>query len=293
MPPVVWLLPVHSATHYELLGEAYAMALEALSAHGPVWGISWNPTWPSQQKGYRLWLWNGQGRHIGFWGAWSVRSLRREVERLWDEEGFRPAVIQGMAAHRWASRLGELWQRKYGASLIPSWPFSWQNAIVGLPSSGLSGPSAESKAVGLFVGTGDEKEAAYVAELLALAKYAVWIVGMPSTETPFRSAKHRFTRQIHPWTGLPWIETELYLLRAQVLVATASTPAEVPLLQVGRPWIVPATHPFATMAQGVYTRVEDLPAMIEGILEQSPKQLSPAEFATWAASYYASVAKAS
>ncbi|MCX7606368.1 MAG: hypothetical protein N2170_03755 [Bacteroidia bacterium] len=293
-PAVVWLLPAHETTHYELMGEVYAHALRSLSEKIPIWGVSWNFSWPTSRRGYALSIWNGYGRQIGFWGKWRLRQMRREVEKMWREEGFVPHIIQ-LSSAPWAPSLAEIWKRRFSASISPPLPSlsrSDEELPFRLPTTGL--PEDERpipKTVCLFVSQTAAVEAAYIAEILALEKYVVYIVGTPIESTPLRNSVHRFPYHIRLRLGLSWIETELYALRASILILVGNALGEELLIELGRPWVCRKDHPLASHAYAGYEDPTQLPILLQSISSSPLNRLSPEEFTQKLVAYYTRMAK--
>ncbi|MCS7297630.1 MAG: hypothetical protein RMK19_05935 [Bacteroidia bacterium] len=286
MITVVWLLPAASPTHYDLIGEALESLLSLLSTRLPLWGISWNPLLPGPT--YTLSLWNGKGRLIGFQGKWTLSRLAEEVEELWQMEDFRPKIILG-GTLSWMKTLTRRWQRRFSRLLSFSFPLPAPSPIY-FPSTGL-GILEEwrvKRSVCLFVQRDGAAQAAYIADLLGLDKYTVFVVGTPREVTALRSAASRFPSRIHLRIGLPWIETELYALRSEVLISVGYPFNEEPLFRIGRPWVTPSQHPFAQYAKATYRKAEDLLSLLPH-LSASEEELSPQEFVRAIESYLSKV----
>lgn len=289
-PAVVWLLPEHPTTHYGFMGELYALLMDRLSARLACWSVSWNPKWPAGATGYRMEIWNARGRHVGFWGPWSLRALARTLEALWQLEGFRPQVVQ-LSTLSWTRRLAQRWHRRFAAQVSSPFPRLGEQYTLLLPTTGI-GPLQEvlPKHLTLFCSADSADEAAYTAELLALAGYSVQIVGYPRTATPLRSAATRFAGRIDLALGLSVQEIELCAQAAQALVQVGSE--EGPILQWGRPWFCHEAHPLASQATGTYADPADLPILIGSTRWEAPT-LEPEEFVERLVQVYTSTAKAS
>lgn len=252
----IWLLSASPATHYDLLGEIEEFHLRTLSETHSVWGISWNPRLPS--RSFTLRIWNAYGRLIGFQGAWSLSTIIRVVEGLWEAERFKPE--------------GLIWEDKAWAPAVRQWEKRYRIPVltaeqVPLGSCGLAdGSTLETgRRVCLFTQGEGTQEAAYIAELLAIEQYEVYVVGTPKEITPLRSAKGRFPRHIHLCVGLPWLQTEWYALRADVLLSVGQPYSGEPRLRLGRPWVLPHKHPLAHMAAATYHQPEEIPERLWGL----------------------------
>ncbi|GIV22957.1 MAG: hypothetical protein KatS3mg025_0616 [Bacteroidia bacterium] len=275
MTGIVWFLPAHASTHYGLLAEAYAHALSVLSKTAPVWGISWNPYWPAGRRGFALSIENALGRHIGFYGPWSLRALRHTIEGLWKEEGFTPQLLQ--LGPSWAYPLARRWKQRYAATIRRPLPFLAEGAALGLPTTGL--PFEEEKeptTICCVLSPDAGSEAAFLAELLALAKFQIFLVGYPLDPTPLRSAAARFPTRIHLRLGLPWEETEYYALRSAALLLLGK--GEELLLRWGRPWICQPKHPLASFAEATYALPQELPGLVSQVAAQPVSALTPEAF---------------
>ncbi|MCX8112588.1 MAG: hypothetical protein N3E49_05255 [Bacteroidia bacterium] len=272
---LVWLLPAATPTHYDILGEALEEVLEAISNEIAVWGISYNPAMPG--RGYTFRLWNGRGRLVGFYGRWPLRALAQQVESLWSMESFKPQVILPTRLS-WAKALVRRWQRRLAAQVLSTFPLPTDPPLF-LPGGFFDTPEMqpEPRTICLFTSYEAEKEAAYIADLLALSQYCVYLVGTPKLATPFRQVAARFPSRVHLRFGLPWMESRLYADRASVLLAAGAVPDELIALQLGRRWIVPHNHPMAPYAWATYTRPEAIPELLTPV-EVPSLSLSLSEF---------------
>lgn len=266
-PTVVWLLPAAPFTHYELIGEIAEAHLHALSQKVPVWGIAWNENWPGRT--YTLTIWNAHGRMVGFTGGWQLSALTREVEQLWKMEGFQPQVVIG-GRSIWQKRLAQRWQRRYKGLSIASLPLSKEVPVFLGKYSFPDDPAPEKGTVCLWVQPEGAEEAAFIADLLALQKYRVYVVGTPRQITPLRSVVVRFPKRVHLRTGLPWIETQPYIERSQAVVYVGMPFDESVLLRAGTPWIVPAAHPLASYAGATYTQPQIIPDLLSQRVAAAP-----------------------
>lgn len=267
MHTIAWLLPAAPPTHYELIGEILETHLHALSKKAHVWGIAWNENLPGRT--YTFNIWNAYGRLVSFWGAWGRAALTYEVERLWKMENFHPqVVITGRLS--WQRRLAQRWQRRYKAFATLSLPLSSDHPIFLGGERFADSPVLQENAVCLWVQPDGAEEAAFIADLLALQKHHVYIVGTPRHITPLRSVAARFRSRIHIRTGLPYIETQLYAECAQAIVYVGKPFDESVLLQVGTPRIVPATHPLASHTEATYAQPQALPSILSGIKANTP-----------------------
>lgn len=287
---VVWLLPEHPTTHYGFMGELYAMLTEQLSAYVACWSVSWNPHWPAGTKGYHMQVWNARGRHVGFWGPWSVRGLARTLESLWQMEGFVPQIVQ-VNSFSWTHRLAQRWRHRFSAQLSHPFPWIHEDSPIGLPTTGIgTAQTPTSKTITLFTSTDGVEKAAYTAEVFALAGYTVHVVGYPRVATPLRKAAARFPGRIDLALGLSVWEIELYAQASEALVQVG--PEEGPLLEWGRPWFCPAGHRLAPWATCTYADPADLPVQLSS-LSSAPLASTPEEFTNHLLKVYAFIAKSS
>ncbi|MEN3040296.1 MAG: hypothetical protein ABDH66_01985 [Bacteroidia bacterium] len=276
MPNLVWLLSAAPSTDYDILGEALEALTKALSEQLSIWGISWNPHLPGRT--YELHIWNGRGRLIGFQGQWRLTSIAEQMEQIWRLEGFLPHLVLHCRIP-WRRKLIRRWQRRFGVQALPATPFPSEPPL--LLAGGYEAElllNSEPQTIALFVQREGAAEAAFLADLLALEKYQIVILGTPREATPLRAAHARFPDRIHLRLGAPWMETVLYLLRSRAIIAVGKPFGEEVLLQVGRPWIVPAQHPLSGYAQASYDRIESVPAILQEKSLPSQKALGIQEF---------------
>ncbi|MCS7163040.1 MAG: hypothetical protein NZ958_06940 [Bacteroidia bacterium] len=275
MEGLVWLLPAAEATHLDPLGELYDSILRTLSQRIPVWGLAWNPHFPVSKKTYALTAWNAHGRFIGFRGAWPTKALQKEVEQLWRWENFQPRwLLLGRA--RWMLALGRRWRRQYALTLLPPLPLSEAQPLY-LPYSGLPMERSETtRQVTLLVSPSQVEEAAFLAELLALSQWQVYVVGTPAPITPLRQAANRFRHRLHLWVGPSWLEAELALAASWACITLSRQPTEEVLVRLGAPWVCPKAHPLAAYAQAVYTHPTELPRILPTLTP--PPALTPERF---------------
>lgn len=267
MHAIAWLLPAAPPTHYELIGEIMEAHLHALSKKAQVWGIAWNENLPGRT--YTLNIWNAYGRLVSFAGAWGRAALAYEVERLWKMESFQPQVVI-TGRFGWQKRLAQRWQRRYKALAALSLPLSSDHPIFLGGERFSDNPVLGENAVCLWVQSDGAEEAAFIADLLALQKHHIYIVGTPRQITPLRSVGARFPGRIHIRTGLPHIETQLYAECAQAVVHVGMPFDESVLLQVGTPRIVPATHPLASHTEATYDQPEAVPVILSELKASTP-----------------------
>ncbi|MCS7189679.1 MAG: hypothetical protein RMJ66_07390 [Bacteroidia bacterium] len=289
---IAWLLPQHSETHYGILAEAYARTLEILSERAPIWGISWNVEWGLSNPNYTLHIWNGMGRHVGFWGPWPVRTVRRVIEKLWQAEEFRPQIVQ-LSSVPWAKKLGEKWRRRYAAKVIPPLPFLSQDFKIGLPASGLPLECLElaREAICIFASAEAISSAAYIGEILALAQHRVIFLGTPPEVTPLRNAARRFPSRIYLRLGLSESETELYVTAAKALIFVGKGVHSEMIIQWGKPWLCDFRHPLAAWATATYKSAEEIPTLLRN-LPTTSSSLHPTQFVERLLDYYACIANA-
>ncbi|GIV24976.1 MAG: hypothetical protein KatS3mg026_0668 [Bacteroidia bacterium] len=260
----VWLLPAHETTHYDWRGEAYAQVAAYFSEKEPLWTLSWNPTWPTTKPGYALRIYHGWGRHIGFWGHWSLSQIAREIEALWTQEGFQPTAFQPSPSQL-GSFLAKRWKKRFSLQVYSPFPPASEK-IARLPVDEAPLSPVSSRIVTLLTGQEDPAESTHIAELLALEGYTVWVVGSPPSITRLRQASYRFPSRLHLKVGLPWAQTAVYLTRASLLLCTDSACPEAPFLEAGPPWIVPHDHPYASAAAGTFSSLNELSALVARLL---------------------------
>lgn len=262
MKSVLWCLPAEETTHYEAIGQLYHLLLHRLSQKDFIWSISWNPQWSQGKPSYVLSVQNAMRRHIGFLGAWSPRSMRRLLETLWQEEGFVPEGIYTFSLS-WVQGWLPRWRRKYPLQWIEDYPASLAPYALEL---GYSEPNT----LTLYLHRTGGDLGAYLAELLALKNYTVFLLGTPAQATHLRSAAIRFPEQIHLRIGLPWIEEELYLRRSIALISLGQPYREEGLLATGLPWLCESQHPLAARAWRTFRTVEEIPLLLSEIPSVPP-----------------------
>lgn len=220
-------------------------------------------------------------------GAWKLSQIARTIENLWRAEGFRPQVVQ-VVEQRWAQRLGARWRRCFGSLLSGPLPHLPNGVLLPLPTTGipqLSQPNP--KVITLFTAEDAAEEAAYTAEVLALAGYLIQVVGYPRSITPLRSAASRFPGRIDLAVGLSIQEAELCAQASTALVQVGK--GDTALLQWGRPWFCPAGHGLALTPAGTYSDAADLPVQLATASPLPP--LSPEAFIEGLLAAYSSTAK--
>lgn len=266
MKRVLWCLPAEETTHYEAIGQLYHLLLYRLSQKDFIWSVSWNPQWSRGKPSYVLSVQNAQRRHIGFLGEWSPRRMRLLLEALWQEEGFAPEGIYTFSLS-WVQGWLARWRRKYPLQWVEAYPPS-------LSPYSFESHSAEPNTLSLYLHRTGGEVGAYLAELLALKGYTIFLLGTPVTATRLRSAATRFPEQIHLRIGLPWIEEELYLMRSIALISLGQPYSEEGLVETGLPWICESNHPLAARAWRTFRSVEDIPLLLSEI--PSKNSLTPA-----------------
>ncbi|MCS6894900.1 MAG: hypothetical protein NZZ60_01970 [Bacteroidia bacterium] len=275
MPNLLWLLSAAPSTHYEILGDVLEELVRAISEEVSIWGISWNTKLPG--RSYEMHIWNGRGRLVGFQGNWSISQITEKVEHIWKLEGFQPDTILHSQSS-WGKKLTRRWSRRFSAKVIPGFPFATTPPLY--LAGGYSQDflfSSDPSVVSLFVQREGAQEAAFLADLLALEKYQVIIVGTPKEATPLRSVEARFPSRVYLRLSSSWMDTALYLMRSEAVIAVGKPFGEEILIQVGRPWIAPAEHPLSAHAHATYDQIESIPALLRGALSR-PAALTIEEF---------------
>ncbi len=274
MKGLAWLLPADLATHADLAAEPMFYLAQALSAHVPIWTISWHPL--PVAPGYHLRFWDAQGRGIVFWGQWPLSKLRTEIETYWQMEGFVPQVVLSTA---WGGRLVHRWQQRFGARVI-----EWgRDLAFQLPGTGLGERSPASRQGSIAIPAEPftiNASLQLAADLLA-AQQNVLLVGHALSATPFRNFAHAHLHRVKLALGLSWSEIESVLDQAKV-VALASPSPLLARLSWGR--VVAYPEPIDLPGAFHYESVAALLEMLKGSELPSPVYLAPSEAAeaAWA-----------
>lgn len=269
MKGFVWLVPADPATHPDLAAEPIFFLAQALSAHVPIWTLSWHPL--RVGPCYYTRFWDGRGRSLAFWGEWSLAQLSAEAEAYWKMEGFHPQVV---LYHDWGLRLAQRWGRRFGARVV-----QWGQALAfQLPYSGLgeASPAPFHQSLALPIEPVSVNLALQLIEALAKAGQKILLLGHAPQATPFRNLAHAYPAHIQLALGLTWTEVESLLGGVQAVILPKASP-----LLAWLSWGRPVAYPDGINWPGAfsYKGVSDLLDKLKEEKPPSPAPLDPAQAA--------------